>query len=169
MHISLLIRTWQLFLGESILLEDFYFKWKQWIEIKNVLMMDLLFIKNTAFLDWTCVDYLWIFVIFFSSCLDSHSDGTHSLHRIHRWARDVIQHFSKNLFLRRNKLINILNDLRLSKFLFQNVIVLHHIDNSQATSLNCIRSTFHYGQKSAYSKWHFDWSIIVHVVLYLQI
>ncbi len=30
----------------------------------------------------------------FISCLDSHSDGTHSLQSIHRWASDVMQHFS---------------------------------------------------------------------------
>ncbi len=33
-----------------------------------------------------CVDYLWIIVMFLFSCLDSHSDGTHSLQRIHWWA-----------------------------------------------------------------------------------
>ncbi len=32
------------------------------------------------------VDYCYVFV----SCLDSHSDGTHSLQRIHWWAYDVI-------------------------------------------------------------------------------
>ncbi len=29
------------------------------------------------------------------SFLDSHSDGTHSLQRIHLWASDVMLHFSK--------------------------------------------------------------------------
>ncbi len=32
----------------------------------------------------------------FISCLDSHSDGTHSLQRIHWWASDVMLHFSKS-------------------------------------------------------------------------
>ncbi len=40
-------------------------------------------------MDWRCVDYLWIIVMFFISCLDSHSDGTHSLQRNHWWASDV--------------------------------------------------------------------------------
>ncbi len=31
------------------------------------------------------VDYCNVFI----SCLDSHSDGTHSLQRIHWWARDT--------------------------------------------------------------------------------
>ncbi len=30
------------------------------------------------------------------SCLDSHSDGTHSLQSIHCWASDVMLHFSKS-------------------------------------------------------------------------
>ncbi len=37
-------------------------------------------------MDWIrCVDYCDVFI----SCLDSHSDGTHSLQRIHWWANDV--------------------------------------------------------------------------------
>ncbi len=32
----------------------------------------------------------------FISCLDSHSDGTHSLQRIHWWASHVMLHFSKS-------------------------------------------------------------------------
>ncbi len=36
---------------------------------------------------------LWCFI----SCLDSHSDGTHSLLRIHWWASDVMLHFSKSV------------------------------------------------------------------------
>ncbi len=31
----------------------------------------------------------------FISCLDSHSDGTHSLQRIHCWASDAMLHFPK--------------------------------------------------------------------------
>ncbi len=33
----------------------------------------------------------------FISCLDSHSDGTHSLQRIHWWASDVMLNFSKSV------------------------------------------------------------------------
>ncbi len=32
----------------------------------------------------------------FINCLDSHSDGTHSLQRIHWWASDIMLHFSKS-------------------------------------------------------------------------
>ncbi len=53
-------------------------------------------------LEWCglLVDYCDVFI----SCLDSHSDGTHSLQSIHCWASDAMTHFSKW----RNKLINIL-------------------------------------------------------------
>ncbi len=43
-------------------------------------------------MDWSGVDYCDVFI----SCLDSHSDGTHSLQRIHWWASDVMLNFSKS-------------------------------------------------------------------------
>ncbi len=49
-----------------------------------------------------CVaDYCGVFM----SCLDSHSDGTHSLQRMHWWGSDVMP----NLFQWRNKLVYISN------------------------------------------------------------
>ncbi len=38
----------------------------------------------------SCMDCLWIIVMYFISFLDSHSNGTHSLQRIHWWASDVM-------------------------------------------------------------------------------
>ncbi len=35
------------------------------------------------------------------SCLDSHSDGTHSLQRIHWWTSDVMLHFSKFVLMKK--------------------------------------------------------------------
>ncbi len=45
-------------------------------------------------LEWCglLVDYCDVFI----SCLYSHSDGTHSLQRIHWWASDAMLHFSKS-------------------------------------------------------------------------
>ncbi len=43
------------------------------------------------------VDYCDVFI----SCLDSHSDGTHSLQRIHLWASDVLTHFSKSVLMKK--------------------------------------------------------------------
>ncbi len=48
---------------------------------------------------WTLVDYSWIIVMFLSA--DAHSDGTHSLQRIHWWARDVMLHFSKSVLMKK--------------------------------------------------------------------
>ncbi len=64
-------------------------------------MIDL-FIKNSFLLHKlsdgleSCgllVDYCDVFI----SCLDSHSDGTHSLQRIHCLARDGMLNFSKSV------------------------------------------------------------------------
>ncbi len=41
---------------------------------------------------WSGVDYCDVCI----SCLDSHSDGTHSLQSIHCWASDGMIHFSKS-------------------------------------------------------------------------
>ncbi len=45
-------------------------------------------------LEWCglVVDYCDVFI----SCLDSHSDGTHSLQSIHWWASDAMTHFYKS-------------------------------------------------------------------------
>ncbi len=69
-------------------IEDSYFNQKQWFKVKNVLMMEL-FITNMQLLEMLLVDYC--------DDLDSHSDGTHSLQRIHWWASDVMLHFSKSV------------------------------------------------------------------------
>ncbi len=53
-------------------------------------------------MDWSDVDYCDVFI----SCLDSHSDGTHALQRIHFWASDAMLHFSKSVLMK--KLIYIL-------------------------------------------------------------
>ncbi len=49
-----------------------------------------LFIINTAF---HITGVVWITCDVCISCLDSHSDGTHSLQRIHRWASDVMLNY----------------------------------------------------------------------------
>ncbi len=55
------------------------------------------------------MDYCNVFI----SCLDSHSDGTHSLQSIHWWASDVMLIFSKSVLMKK-KLIYILHGLRVS-------------------------------------------------------
>ncbi len=50
----------------------------------------------------------------FISCLNSHSDGTHTLQRIHWLANDVMPNFSKSVL--NKKLIFILGGLRVNTF-----------------------------------------------------
>ncbi len=50
----------------------------------------------------------------FISCLNSHSDGTHTLQRIHWLANDVLLNFSKSVL--KKKLIFILDGLRVNTF-----------------------------------------------------
>ncbi len=46
---------------------------------------------------WSRVDYYDVFI----SCLHSHSDGTHSLQRIHWWESDMMVNFSKSVLMKR--------------------------------------------------------------------
>ncbi len=71
------------FTGERFIVDYWYFSWKQLFEDKI----------------WSGVDYCDVFI----SCLDSHSDGTHSLQSIHWWVSDVMLQFSKSV-PRTNKL-----------------------------------------------------------------
>ncbi len=48
-------------------------------------------------MDWSCVDYCDASI----SCLDYHSDGTHSLQRIHWWAGDVMLNLSKSVQMKK--------------------------------------------------------------------
>ncbi len=50
---------------------------------------------------WTGV--VWIFVMFLSAVW-THSDGTHSLQRIHWWAGDVILNFTKSVPMKNEKM-----------------------------------------------------------------
>ncbi len=59
---------------------------KAMLLIEEAVYNGFVYYKHAAFcftvhslLDWHRVDYFWIIVIFFISCLDSRSDGTHSL------------------------------------------------------------------------------------------
>ncbi len=51
-------------------------------------------------MDWSCVDFLWNIVMFFISCLDSHSHGTHSLQMTYWWVSDVMIHLFKSFLMK---------------------------------------------------------------------
>ncbi len=62
-----------------------------------------------------CTGVMWITCDVLISCLDSHSDGTHSLKRIHWSASDVMLNFSKSVLMK--KLIHILDSQLESEWL----------------------------------------------------
>ncbi len=76
---------------------DSDFSWKQRFEVKMswwICFSFCLLQMLTDGLEWCglLVDYCDVFI----SCLDSHSDGTHSLQSIHCWDSDAVTHFSKS-------------------------------------------------------------------------
>ncbi len=73
MHISLLIQT------------RLHFHWTMHFSLHEMLIVGLELYE-------LLVDYCDVFI----NCLDSHSDGRHSLQRIHWWAIDVMLNVSKS-------------------------------------------------------------------------
>ncbi len=57
---------------------ELVFSKKQCFELSKVLIIEDI-ISKYKLMDWSGVDYCDVFI----SCLDSHSDGTHSLQSIH--------------------------------------------------------------------------------------
>ncbi len=84
-----------------IWITDSYFGLEQWLQVFHAAFH----LTRHELMDSNRVDYLWITVMFFISCLNSNSDGTHSLQRIHWWASYVMQNFSKSVLM--NKEINL--------------------------------------------------------------
>ncbi len=68
-------------------IEDLYFSKEQ---LFKIVLMNLFLTNTQLFASWTgscgLLDYCDVFIRF----LDSHSDGTHSLQRIHWWSSDVM-------------------------------------------------------------------------------
>ncbi len=80
---------------------DSCFGQKQQFKVKTSFFVSY---KHAAFgftrhelLDWSGVDYCDVFI----SCLDSYSDGTHSLQRTHCWASDGMLHFPKSVLIKK--------------------------------------------------------------------
>ncbi len=82
-------------------------KRRPWLNVISICKKYLFLINMQLFilqdLNWwtevvgLLVDYCDVFII----CLDSRSDGTHSLQRIHCWASDVMLHFSKPALMKK--------------------------------------------------------------------
>ncbi len=90
-----------LFLEEAFLwIIDSYFGQKQCFKL--ICLNDgCVFLKTHSFLPHKTLivglDYWDVFI----SCLDLHSDGTHSLQKIHWWANDVMLNFLKSVPMRK--------------------------------------------------------------------
>ncbi len=72
----------------------------------SVLMMICLLQTQLSTLkdvNW-CTRVMWIIMMFLISCLNSHSDGTHSLQRILWWTSDVLLNFSKSIPIKKTNL-----------------------------------------------------------------
>ncbi len=73
--------------------------------------MMFLFLINSFLIHKTLIDGVDCCDVYIS-CLDSHSDGTHSLQSIHWWVCYVMLYFFKPVLI--NKLIYILDGLRVN-------------------------------------------------------
>ncbi len=58
----------------------------------------------------------------FISCLDSHSDGTHSLQRIHWWVNDVMLHFSKTVPMKKQTHLHL--GWPVGKYILKHIFIL---------------------------------------------
>ncbi len=86
-------------LEEALLwIMDSYFGQKWRFKVKMSLFFTNMQLFTSHDINWwmewcgLLVDYCEVFI----SCLDSYSDGTHSLQRIHWWPSHVMLHFSKS-------------------------------------------------------------------------
>ncbi len=68
-------------------------------------------------------DYLWIIVMFLSAVW-THSDGTHSLQRIHCWAGDVMLNWSKSVLMKKQTHLHL--GWPEAKYIFNKVSFLMH-------------------------------------------
>ncbi len=104
-------------------------------------------------LEWCglLVDYCDVFI----GCLDSHSDGTHSLQRIHWWESDGMLHFSKSD--EENKLVCISDGLRVSKcssiFPFLDELFLEWLNRGFRHENHTHRCKQHRGGDHCYMIW----------------
>ncbi len=90
-HIALLIPIRHLFLLEKAIL----YRGHNSLYLKNIPWWIIFFLL-------LCIlDYLDYYCDVFISCLDSHSDGTHSLQRMHWSASDVMLNFSKSVLMKK--------------------------------------------------------------------
>ncbi len=96
-------RRWTFSLNETLLwITNSNYCRKQWFKCLNNGFVcynhAAFYFTRCSLMDWSHVDYLWVIVMFLSAVW-THSDGTHSLQRIHWWARDIMFNFSKSVLM----------------------------------------------------------------------
>ncbi len=72
------------------------------LALHHLLTNGLFLIQTCIFLINWSIRFVWINHYVFISCLDSHSDSTHSLQKIHWWASDVMLNFSRSVRMKTN-------------------------------------------------------------------
>ncbi len=89
------------------------------------------FITNK--IEWSVVDYCDVFI----GCLDSHSDGTHSLQMIHWWASNVMLNLPKSILMKKQTWmgwgllnLNVLNERFLSMVCAFNLKMSEYCQNN---------------------------------------
>ncbi len=114
---SLINSMWSL--HTSLLIQKnkyIYFPWrKRYYGLHTCVLARSNVLKLKKTLWWNCQLqtcsfslHNWCYCDVFISCLDSHSDGTHSLHRIHWWrVSDVMLHFSKSVPMKKQTHLNL--------------------------------------------------------------
>ncbi len=111
-------KGWTFFFGGSVYM-DWYFGQKGRFKVFKMPKWLICVLQTCNVLQHkTLIEHLescGLLVMFFISCLDSYSYGTHSLHMIHWWASDAMLN-SPNMFWWRNKFIYILDGLWVSTF-----------------------------------------------------
>ncbi len=95
--------TWRrTFFTGGIIIMDYVHVFSEAMKCLNLFLTNMQTFHFTRYhsMDWSClVDYCDVFI----RCLDSHSDGTHSLQRIRWWASDVMLNFSKSVLMKKKK------------------------------------------------------------------
>ncbi len=107
-------RGWTFHYTESVIMD---------YGLTNMQLLDSINKMLTDGLEWCglLVDYCDVFI----SCLDSHSDGTHSLQRMHWWASDGILHFFKSVSMNKQTYLHL--GWPEGEYIFQHIFIFQSI------------------------------------------
>ncbi len=130
-------------------------------DVRGQQRMDL-FTGGTIIMDYRLIFWTGLHVEYcdvFISCLDSHSDGTHSLQMIHCWASDVVQNFSKSGLTKKQTHLHL--GWPESEYIFMFGWTTHLIINKRDLIIKCYDYTF---GKTEFSYLFATRSINIHII-----